>query len=348
MKKAIQFVGTQRSGTNLLRVMLNQHPEISAPHPPHILQILMPMMKMYGDLSPSTQLGMTSGFEKLVDDVCTLVEKNPVSWSIEFDRKSIAAKCENRSLPQVMKAIYEAKAETKNATWWCCKSMASIHYANEIEAAGIHPIYLFMYRDGRDVACSFRKAVVGEKHIYNLAKQWSTEQELSLELAHRLGKNRVISICYEEFISDTERTLRRICNALKVEYIPAMLEYADADESKITASSGQMWSNLTQPLMRNNSKKYLTELSQEDLVMFESVAGDTLDKLGYKREVSRLKLRTFFGSQIADFQILNTKLQAEAKERSAEDMTKRREQDQFIAKLKSQFSEYEKSNVAHA
>lgn len=342
MKKAIQFIGTQRSGSNLLRVMLNQHPEISAPHPPHILQVLMPLMPMYGNLQEN------ASFEKLVDDACTLVEKNPVTWSVNFDRTAIATLCDNRSLPQVMKAIYHTKAQSKNASWWCCKSMASIHYVNEIEAAGIHPVYLFMYRDGRDVACSFRKAVVGEKHIYQLARQWSNEQELSLELVQRLGKNRAMSICYEDFISDTERTLKRICNALKIEYTPGMLEYAEADESKITASSGKMWSNLTKPLMRNNSKKYLKELSHEDLVIFESVAGSTLEKLNYTREISTRKLLTFSQSEIEEYQILNARWQMEAKELSAEDMSKREAQDNFIGHLKLQFAEYEKSDVARA
>ncbi len=37
----IFMIGIQRSGSNLLRLMLNQLPEIAAPHPPHVL--LMPL-----------------------------------------------------------------------------------------------------------------------------------------------------------------------------------------------------------------------------------------------------------------------------------------------------------------
>ncbi len=32
----IFMIGTQRSGSNLLRLMLNQLPEIAAPHPPSL------------------------------------------------------------------------------------------------------------------------------------------------------------------------------------------------------------------------------------------------------------------------------------------------------------------------
>lgn len=130
--QAIQFIGTQRSGSNLLRVMLNQLPEINAPHPPHIIQTMMPLLPLYGDLQEQ------ANFSKLVDDVCTLVELNPVNWNIRFNRDEVEQRCAAHNLPQVMKAVYELKAQQAGATMWCCKSMASIHYIDAIETSGIH------------------------------------------------------------------------------------------------------------------------------------------------------------------------------------------------------------------
>lgn len=328
MKSALQFIGTQRSGSNLLRVMLNQHPEISAPHPPHILQVMMPLLKSYGDLKND------SNFARLVDDVCTLVELNPVDWKIKFNREDVIARCENRSSPQAMKAVYEVKAGNDDASVWCCKSMASVHYVNEIEAAGIHPVYIFMYRDGRDVACSFRKAVVGEKHIYHLAQQWKQEQELSWQMWQSKLHARMVTVRYEDLIIDPVPVLSEITAAIGLEYHPDMLKYSTADEAKVTASSGKMWSNLTKPVMSDNTNKFLRELSHEDLVIFESVAGDTLEKLGYQREIPADKLRTFTEDQISEFGKLNDTWKAEAKVLAVEDMSKRKPQDDFIAVLK--------------
>ena len=48
--QAIFMVGEQRSGSNLLRVILNESKNIAAPHPPHILQRMMPLVPLYGDL----------------------------------------------------------------------------------------------------------------------------------------------------------------------------------------------------------------------------------------------------------------------------------------------------------
>ena len=49
--QGIQMIGTQRSGSNLLRVMLDGIREIAAPHPPHILQRFLPLLPKYGDLT---------------------------------------------------------------------------------------------------------------------------------------------------------------------------------------------------------------------------------------------------------------------------------------------------------
>ena len=94
---AIFMIGIQRSGSNLLRLMLNELPEIAAPHPPHILQRMMPLVPRYGDLR------VDRAFALLVDDVCRLVETNPVPWEgVKLDRKDVAARCRARNLVAIL------------------------------------------------------------------------------------------------------------------------------------------------------------------------------------------------------------------------------------------------------
>src|ERR1700679_2033758 len=98
--KAIQMIGTQRSGSNLLRVMLNQLPEIYAPHPPHILMVFYPLLANYGDLNKD------QNFKTLVDDVCTYIEINPVPWvNIDLQREKILALCQRRTLLEIFVRI---------------------------------------------------------------------------------------------------------------------------------------------------------------------------------------------------------------------------------------------------
>src|SRR5512146_2348421 len=104
------MIGTQRSGSNLLRLMLNQLPDIAAPHPPHILQRMMPLEKGYGDLSTD------KNFKQMVDDVCKLVELNPVPWEgVKLDRKDVASRCRNHSVVAAFGAAYDAMADQSEA-----------------------------------------------------------------------------------------------------------------------------------------------------------------------------------------------------------------------------------------
>src|SRR5712691_9905395 len=97
----IFMIGIQRSGSNLLRLMLNQLPEIATPHPPHILHHIMPLVSRYGALNNPV------AFSLLVDDVCHLAELNPVSWEgVVLDRKDIIARCRKPSLVAAFGAVY--------------------------------------------------------------------------------------------------------------------------------------------------------------------------------------------------------------------------------------------------
>ena len=127
---AIFMIGTQRSGSNLLRLMLNQLPSVAAPHPPHILARMMPLVEAgaYGELRDAESL------LNLTEDVCKLVELNPIPWKdVELDRSAVIANCRAPTLLGIMEAVYDELARAWGAGDWCCKSMANIHYLPEIE-----------------------------------------------------------------------------------------------------------------------------------------------------------------------------------------------------------------------
>ena len=327
---AIFMIGIQRSGSNLLRLMLNELPEIAAPHPPHILQRMMPLVPRYGNL------GSDRVFSLLVDDVCRLVETNPVPWEgVTLDRKDVAARCRARSLVAVFGAVYDVMAQTWGARTWCCKSLANIYYLPEIEDYFSDAKYIYLYRDGRDVAVSFSKAVVGEKHFYHIAKEWNEAQQLALSFRKRIPSKRFFNLSYEELTTDTERAIRSLCGFLGVEYKPSMLEFHKSAEAKRAASASNLWENVTNPLMRNNSRKFLKEARENDIRIFESVAGDSMDVLGYERLFAKKgKELRFTQDEIRGFDAENKRLKEETRERTdPEDLERRKRQESVIKEI---------------
>lgn len=326
----VQMIGTQRSGSNLLRLMLNQLKGVSAPHPPHILERLMPLLPAYGDLE------IQSNFEKLIADVCTLVETNPVPWTgVILDQKVILNRCTAPTLPEITRVVYELKAESEGAHIWMCKSMANIRYADELEKYDPKPLYVHLFRDGRDVALSFKKAIVGEKHIYHIARQWKQEQDASIDLYERLGSDRVIQLRYEDLLRNPQAELKRLCDFLGVEYSESAMSYHESEESKETANSGLMWQNVVKPVLADNHNKFLKELSEEDIRIFERVAGDTLETLGYELQFEKNNT-AFTAEELAAFTAINEESKAEFRKKlRPEDLEKRRGQEELLKSVKA-------------
>ncbi|MFG6101898.1 sulfotransferase [Leptothoe sp. EHU-05/26/07-4] len=328
---SILMIGTQRSGSNLMRLMLNQIPMIEAPHPPHILQRLMPLMSAYEDLSDA------STFAQLVDDVCRLIELNPVPWEgVVLDRQDITNRCTQNSLVAVFSAVYDVLAETRGAETWCCKSLANVHYVPEINEYLPKAKYLYLYRDGRDVAVSFKKAVIGQKHFYHIAQDWAKAQRAALKMREKFDENQFFSISYESLTGSPEESLKALCKFLEVEYSPSMMSFHESSEAKNTASSSSLWNNVTKPIMNQNTKKFLTQASEEDVKIFELVAGDVLDALGYERtQTSPNDVATFSAEEIAQFDAENQRLKAERKETmDAEDLGRRERQAALLQAIK--------------
>lgn len=301
----IQIIGTQRSGSNLLRLILNQSPLISAHHPPHILSVFQPILNKYGNLDEP------DNFRRLVHDVCRLIETNPVPWNLAFDREEIAAACQKPTLIEVFKVVYEKMARNDGARFWCCKSMANVNYFEQIEENGLKPLYIHLIRDGRDVAASFKRTLVGEKHAYHLATIWKNNYHKARRISDRVGPDRSLVLKYEDLLSDPASVLVSLNAFLGGGIDERALEYFNSEESKVTAAAGTMWSNLTQPIISGNTQKFLTALTREEIEIFETVAGAELAENGY-RCVTNPGKREFTPAMLREFDRSNEALKKEA------------------------------------
>jgi hypothetical protein len=331
---AVQMIGTQRSGSNLLRLMLKQLGNVSAPHPPHILERFFPFLPIYKDLDNP------ENFAQLVCDVCKLIELNPVPWTgLILDPAAIIARCKQPLLTEIFRIIYEMKAESDNAEIWICKSLVNIRFVDQLETHGVNPLYIHLFRDGRDVALSFKKAIVGEKHIYHIAQQWKQEQEASLLLAQQLGSSRVLKVCYEDLLSNPESELRKVSNFIGAIYNPIALKYYHSEESHNTADSGSLWKNVVKPVMTNNFNKFKQELKAEDILLFEQIAGDTLTALGYVLLFPNDHAHLFSSEEIKSFDEANKKLKQEMRlQQKPEDLEKRKKQEVLLDRIKDRLS----------
>ena len=140
---------------------------------------------------------------------------------------------------------------------------------------------------------------------------------------------------YEEYVNNTDVFIREICNRTGIVY-KNVDDFYKSDESKRTAAGGKMWENVTKPVMKDNYGKFLKELPEEDILIFEQVAGDTLVKLGYKLHMVKPgETKVFTPEEIAAFNAENDRLKKQiVLELPAEDILKRKLQSDLIASIK--------------
>lgn len=324
--QGIQIIGTQRSGSNLLRVILNQSDQLVSPHPAHVLANFVPLLPYYGVLDAVS-------YRHLVEDVVDYIHVNPVDWGVRLDKDAIYRMARQFSLFELNKNIYEFLAMQCGARYWCCKSMGNMYFSDALEKVSPNLKYIYLYRDGRDVALSFQKAIVGEKHNYHIAKQWHADQQACLRLRDRVPADRFFVLNYEQLIQHPEQTIRQLCAFLGIDFQDAMLHYYISDESRRTAEGGAMWTNLTKPVMQDNANKFLREMSASDIRIFESVAFDSLVALGYQPVTSSADVIRFTIEDVEAFHAENNELKR-AFRGHRDDEKKRQPQLDLIRRIK--------------
>ena len=329
--KNIFIIGEQRSGSNLLRLILSKHSTIAAPHPPHILTRFMPLLPLYGDLHKA------ENFCLLIEDVCTLVERNPVSWNLKFDRKVVEKACKENSLMAIFDVIMNVYVQEQKKEHWICKSLKNVEFAKELETFYQNPIYIYLHRDPRDVVLSFKKAVVGEKHPYFSATHWTNLQLKCLELKKTIPLNRFFEISYQQLTQEPEKYVPQMCRFLGINYSEDMLLFYQQQEAKKAAAASSLWENLKKPILKENTQKYKNELPNKEILIVEKIAQKELKELGYQSMFSNQEIEEFAFSEkdIESFSLLNIKEKKQVRAQAQkEDLERRTHQLQVLENVR--------------
>lgn len=275
-ERPLFIVGTERSGSNLLRLVLNSHSALFIPHPPHVMHLMKPMETSYGNLC------RTARFHELVTDVCRLVRSHTFPWDLHLDVDEVLHACRERTLFGVYAAVHEMYRRRVGKARWGCKSTFMIHESDAILSAYPQAQFIHLVRDPRDVAVSARFSVFNHFHPYFVAQRWAHEQQKAIRLQEMLPADRIVMLHYEDLIGHPEAELRALCGFLNEPFEPAMLTFFHTDEAQRSASLCRDWRNTGQNFMQNNLRKFLSGLSRRDVALMESVAEPQMRWCGYR------------------------------------------------------------------
>ncbi len=296
MSDCVFLMSSERSGSNLIRVMLNSHPAIAAPPPPHLIDVFLPVLPLYGDVRQE------SNFERLARDIARVLGNQMASWQLAPAAESLIAKARSRSFAALVLAAYALEAEARESRRTLVKDNGVIANPFFVLTAFPDSKVVYLVRDARDVALSFKKSSVHVETLSEAARLWAEQQRAALRaIAGSSRHDSFFFLHYEDLVSNPEQTLRGLCAFLDEEYASSMLDFHSTTEAKSSAANLQAWKNLTEPVMKSNFAKYRTQLSKRKIKAVERYAAQELRLLGYPLTSSpqpRLLSRDRFGQWI--------------------------------------------------
>lgn len=273
MRPPFFIIGTERSGSNLLRMILTSHSKIAVPHPPHLIRYFLPLQKGYGDLSN------TQNFRSLVMDVRALLQTHIYPWDVPIDWERVVTEAQPRDVFGIQYALYGQYATAKGKERWGCKSTFLVAQADTLAQHHPQARFLWLFRDPRDVAASSRKSVFSATHPLSVAQLWKQQQNQALKWEGQLSG--VLRIRYEDLIAQPEAEVQRICAHLGEVFEPTMLNYFETTEAKRSGQLSTSWAKTAQPVQKNNKGGYQKLLSPREIQLVESCCAELMQTLDY-------------------------------------------------------------------
>ena len=269
MKAPLILLGVSRSGTTLLRVILDRSPGIAIPDESFFVPLLARRRRGLVDVA------------RFLDDLSRLPAL--AEWGLSpVDVAPLLRP--GMTTAEAIAAIFEAQALKAGKPRWGDKTPMYMRHLPLLERLFPDAQYVHLIRDGRDAAVSFLRMPEGTftrtwahpESVGEFACLWRTEVEAARALGRLVGPSRYLEARYEELVSDPETTVRAICEFAELPFEASMLDYAGA----VDVSAKPHQQRLRQP-PTTGVRDWRSELAHTEALGFERIAGGVLADLGY-------------------------------------------------------------------
>lgn len=278
------IIGNPRSGTTLLRLMLNRNARVCVPPEAGFLVWLH---SVYSDSD------FSSGYESALASVEQSLKIE--SWGLDFKYLlEFLIEVKPASYSEFIDCIYEyysLKVLKRDVDVWGDKNNYYLKYIDLL--ADLYPEAKFIHivRDGRSVAISYQ-GVMSKKidalyapklpvDVAEIAAQWIENVDAVERSFSKLAEGRTLLIRYEDLALKPERSLEYVSQFLGVPYESRMLQYYLTNQQEGLEPNEYMgWKeknskplDTTQigdfSLLSSRDKKFIEQFAHEQLIRYD-------------------------------------------------------------------------------
>lgn len=282
-------VGAPRSGTTLLRMMLDSHPRLTMPPETGFLMLA-------GEFSADSGNLRDEFFQKVTHFPPDAPNWQDFGIPLDTFQERLAA-INPFTVADGYRVFYRLYSERFGKRRWGDKTPVYIRYMGAISAILPEARFIHIIRDGRDVALSWRNLWFSPgRDIETLAAQWKVE----VQAGRNWGQSNpnYVEVFYEQLVSDPENVLRKVCAFTQLDYAPEMLDYHNHANERLREAKTRYRTDGTIVATHENRVQavrlittppdptrifvWKREMSAEECAQYAMIAGDLLAELGYE------------------------------------------------------------------
>lgn len=307
--RPVFVVGMGRSGTTLLRLILNAHPDLA-----------MLSETWWGTRVWDRRWGfpMRDPVEpfrtRLLDSFIGLLDApNRGDFPLDFKRYRAGVLAGPAGLDRFLSVLGDVWREAEGKPRWGEKTPVHIWHLHIL-----HKIYpkmraVHIVRDPRATVASLIEAPFTKlTDPLALAWDWQRSVQRALDLESQLP---LTTVRYEDLVSRPEKTVQAICGAVDLVFDARMLDHSRHADRYIPR---QPWmSNVRRPLSTAGVDRWRQVMDADDLLYVEATTAHLMHRLGYETESPRRALRKMVQA-VARFRAAHSLLAEEDSGRAAD------------------------------
>jgi len=283
--KPVFIVSSPRSGSTLLRLMIDAHPAIAIPPPDWLIELVYPYLYSYGGLRSESNL------LALAEDI--LETPTVKKWPLKLSAKELLSFAPSRDFAGLYEGLHLAHARREGKPRWGEKSPRCSFWIDELKAMFSDAQFIHIIRDGRDTAIDLSdSASMLPFSIYSAGLLWQRYVKAIRESAERLSRSSYLEVRYEDLCADPRKAMGAVCAFLGEDFSERMLTPHDTPSAK-NWSSLENHAKTGMPITTEYCRMFERRLTGHDIAQLNDAIGGTLRLFDYpvdgvERVASRL------------------------------------------------------------
>lgn len=262
----VLIVGCGRSGTTLLQSALTARTDVAIP----------PETKFYPAFFARRHGDRARCIEEVIED------QRRRGIAFDPDRFRALARAADDSWDGLFLALLAAIADAQDRARVGEKSPSHTPFVGHLAETFPRAKFIHVMRDPRAVVSSRVNAGFGTRLVAPHIDRWREAYDMHARYADALGDERYLLLRYEDLVTDTEATLRRVCAFLDLAWDPAMLTPHERAEKGFAERSRDWMENTLKPVFTSSIDKWRTTMPPAHVALVEHALAGPMRDVGYE------------------------------------------------------------------